>query len=206
VLGRDGGLPVSGASPRRADYDAAVTKPRRLAARPLLPMLAATIAAILAVGCAGPAATSSPTSRPSASRPAASSPPELTPVPGSGASPSARPAASRPPTTDVAGFGPILDGLPPSFPKLPGQQPAETGEGPSSGSFVVNGDVASASASIRSALQAKGWTVDTGAPLEDGTVVLEATGPAGCKAEIRFTPVNGSVMLSVLYGATCPYP
>jgi hypothetical protein len=183
-----------------------VTKPRRVAARRALPVLAVTIAALLAVGCAGPSATLGPTSRPSTSRPAASSPPELTPVPGGEASPSARPAGSRPPTTDVAGFGRILDSLPPSFPKLAGQEPAETGEGPTSGAFAANVDVPSASASIRSALVAKGWTVDTGSPLEDGTVVLEASGPAGCKAEIRFTPRTGSVIMSVLYGATCPYP
>ena len=52
----------------------------------------------------------------------------------------------------------------------------------------------------------KGWTVDAGSPLEDGTVVLEATGaPAGCKAEIRFTPVSGSLIMEVLFGASCPF-
>jgi hypothetical protein len=186
-------------------YDAVVTKPRRLAA-PLLPTLAAAVA-LLAVGCAGPS-TLSPTAIPSEARSAgtAASQPEPTAVSGGSAGASPRPAASRPPTTDVAGFGRILDSLPPSFPRLPGQEPAETGEGPTSGSFAANVDVPSASASIRSALVAKGWTVDTGSPLEDGTVVLEASGPAGCKAEIRFTPRSGSVIMSVLYGATCPYP
>jgi hypothetical protein len=55
-------------------------------------------------------------------------------------------------------------------------------------------------------LTASGWTVDAGSPLEDGTVVLEAARPNACKAEIRFTPRGGSVIMSVLYGASCPYP
>ena len=180
-----------------------MTKPRRLAAPSLLLILA--VATVLVIGCGGSPATLV-TSRPSASRPAvASSRPALTPVPG-GAGASTRPAASRPPTSDVAGFGRILDSLPPSFPKLAGQEPAETGEGPSSGSFTANVDVASAGASILAALRAKGWTVVAGSPLEDGSVVLEAIGTDGCKAEIRLTPRSGSVIMSVLYGATCPYP
>jgi hypothetical protein len=106
----------------------------------------------------------------------------------------------------VTGFGRILDALPPSFPKLPGQEPADTGAGPASGSVVANLDVAAASGAIRTALTAAGWTVDAGSPLEDGSVVLEASGANACKAEIRFTPRTGSVIMTVLYGATCPYP
>jgi len=206
VLGRDGGLPVS-ARIAPAVYDGPVTKPRRLAADPLVPILALALA-IAAIGCAGPAATpSAATPQPTrATAPAPTSQPSLTPVPGGQPTPAVGGSIGPPGTTNVTGFGRILDALPPSFPKLPGQEPAETGAGPTSGSVVANLDVASASATIETALRTQGWTVDAGSPLEDGSVVLEASGPNACKAEIRFTPQTGSVIMTVLYGATCPYP
>jgi hypothetical protein len=106
----------------------------------------------------------------------------------------------------VAGFGVIFDALPAAFPKLAGQEPAETGDGATSGSFAVNLSPADASAAIEAALTAQGWSVDVGSPLEDGSVVLEAThAPAGCKTEVRFTPLSGTVIMSVLYGASCPF-
>jgi hypothetical protein len=207
VLGRDGGLPVS-ARIAPAVYDGPVTTLRRLAADPLVPILVLTLA-VVAIGCAGPAATPSvATARPvpSPSAVASTSAPSLTPVPGGGATPVGGASIGPPGTTNVTGFGRILDALPPSFPKLPGQEAADTGAGPTSGSVVANLDVAAASATIQTALQASGWTVDAGSPVEDGSVVLEASGPNACKAEIRFTPQTGSVIMTVLYGATCPYP
>ena len=191
-----------------AQYDGRVTKLRRLAADPLVSILVLTLA-VVAIGCAGPVATPSvasagPIRSPSPAPP--TSGPSLTPVPGRGSAPVVGASIGPPGTTDVTGFGKILDALPPSFPKLPGQQPADTGAGPASGSVVANLDVAAASATIQNGLQATGWTVDAGSPLEDGSVVLEASGPNACKAEIRFTPQTGSVIMTVLYGATCPYP
>jgi hypothetical protein len=121
--------------------------------------------------------------------------------------PSGRPAGTsvHPPSTTSTDFGQIFDSLPASFPKLPGQEPAETGEGPTSGSFAVNMDPGAASRAMQTALIAAGWTADVGSPLEDGTVVLEAARSSGCKAEIRFTPRSGTVIMSVLYGAACPF-
>jgi hypothetical protein len=115
-------------------------------------------------------------------------------------------ATIAPPTTTDTEFGKIYDALPPSFPKLLGQEPAETGSGPTSGSFVANMSVADARKIIEVSLIAQGWTVQVGSPLEDGTVVLEAEeGTVGCKTEVRFTPASGTVMMSVLYGAACPF-
>jgi len=211
VLGRDDGPVVSGSrSPtlRPSDdisahgYDDRVTAPRPRAAVPLLPILAIGLT-LLAAAC-GAAATGS--SRPSAgarsSNDAAS--PALTPVPGA-PSPALGPTVGPPKTTDTE-FGKIFDALPPSFPTLPGQEPADTTAGPTSGSFVANTTVAAASAAIRAALVGQGWSVDVGSPLEDGSVVLEASGQkAGCKTEVRFTPLSGTVIMSVLYGASCPF-
>ncbi|HEX2756635.1 MAG TPA: hypothetical protein VHM48_14295 [Candidatus Limnocylindrales bacterium] len=177
-----------------------MTALRRWAADPLVPILAITLA-LLAVGC-GPSAST--TLKPSAS-PRASASPHLTAVPGGPASPVAG-ASVGPPTTTETEFGTIWDALPPSFPRLPGQEPADTGAGPTSGSFALNMTAAAASQAIAAALKALGWTVDVGSPLEDGSVVLDAThAPAGCKTEVRFTPLSGTVIMSVLYGASCPF-
>jgi len=92
-----------------------------------------------------------------------------------------------------------------SFPTLAGQEPADTGAGATSGSFAVNMSAEAASRDLAAKLTNLGWTADVATPLEDGTVVLEATGPTpGCKAEVRFTPSTGTIIMSVLYGASCP--
>jgi hypothetical protein len=114
-------------------------------------------------------------------------------------------ASIGPPTTTDTDFGRIWDALPPSFPSLPGAIPT-TATGPVSGSFAVGMDVATASQTIAAALQGQGWTVDVGSPLEDGTVVVDAGGAReGCAAQVRFTPLSGTVSMSVLYGADCPF-
>ena len=177
-----------------------VTALPRRAGTALPPILATALGiALVAAGCGS---TAPATTRPSASAPLGS--PRLTPVPGGNASPVA-PSVQLPTTTDTE-FGTIFDALPPSFPKLPGQAPAETGAGATSGSFAVNLSAAEASASLASALAEAGWGIDVGSPLEDGSVVLHATrAPAGCKLEARFTPLSGTVIMSVLYGASCPF-
>jgi hypothetical protein len=169
---------------------------RRSAAESLVPILAVTLA-ILVAGCGSTTTTPNPAGSPARSAPV------LTPVPGG--SPVVR-ASVAPPTTTETEFGRIFDWLPPSFPTLPGQEPAATSAGPTSGSFAVNLSVADARKIIEVSLVSVGWRVAVGSPLEDGTVVLEAShAPAGCKTEVRFTPLSGSVIMSVLYGASCPF-
>ena len=178
-----------------------MTALRRRAADPLVPILVVALA-VLAVAC-GTGATISP--RPSAAASVAPPSPAVTAVPGGPASPVVG-ASVGPPTTTDTEFGKIYDLLPSTFPRLPGQQPAETGAGPTSGSFAVNTTAAAASKAIQAALTAQGWTVDVGSPLEDGSIVLEAAhAPPGCKTEVRFTPLSGTVVMSVLYGASCPF-
>ena len=171
---------------------------RRSAAESLVSILAISVA-ILMAGCGSTTTTPKPAGSPGRSAPV------LTPVPGGGASPAA-PASVAPPTTTDTEFGTIFDSLPPSFPTLPGQEPAATGASPTSGSFAANLSVADARKIIEVSLVSLGWRVTVGSPLEDGTVVLEAShAPAGCKTEVRFTPLSGSVVMSVLYGASCPF-
>ncbi|MBA2381192.1 MAG: hypothetical protein H0V73_03695 [Chloroflexi bacterium] len=174
---------------------------RRRAAGPLVSFLAIGLA-VLTAGC-GSGAQASP--RPSSSA-LAPSPlvPSITAVPG-GPSPVVG-VSVGPPTTNVTGFGPIFDSLPASFPKLPGQEPATTGAGATSGSFAVNMTADDAALAMAAALTNQGWTADVSSALEDGTVVLDATAALpGCKAEVRFTPLSGTIIMSVLYGASCPF-
>jgi len=191
VLGHDDGPVVS------SRYDGFVIARRRRAMGPVMPILA-SILTILLVAC-GTTAIASPSARPIAS--ARSSPTTVT-----GAASPVPAATIRLPTTTNTEFGTIFDALPPSFPKLPGEEPVETGAGPTSGSFATNLSVTDARKIIEVSLIAQGWTVAVGSPLEDGTVVLEATGakPA-CKTEVRFSPTSGTVTMSVLYGASCPF-
>ena len=170
--------------------------PRRSAAGFVVPIVTIALA-VFAAGCGPTPNTQAPARSPGSSI-------GLTPVPGGPASPVVG-ATIGPPTTTETEFGTIFDALPPSFPKLLGQEPAETGAGPTSGSFAANMSVADARKIIEVSLVAQGWTVAVGSPLEDGSVVLEAKGTAGCKAEVRFTPRSGTVMMSVLYGAACPF-
>ena len=156
------------------------------------------LASILLVAC-GTTATVSQSARPIAT--ARSNPTTV-----AGAASPAAAATIKLPTTTNTEFGKIFDALPPSFPKLPGERPADTGAGPTSGSFAANMSVTDARKIIEVSLIAQGWTVAVGSPLEDGTVVLEATGakPA-CKTEVRLTPASVTVTMSVLYGASCPF-
>ena len=200
MLGHGGGPLVFGAgrwrcaTSGRRGYDDRVTALRRRAAHPL-PMLAIAVAVAAAACGSGPGGSTPAGPIGSGSGPTA--------VPGR---PASQPAASvRPPTTTETEFGTIYDSLPPSFPKLPGQEPAPTGAGPTSGSFAANMSVTDARKLIEVSLIAQGWRVAVGSPLEDGSVVLEATGAGGCKTEVRFAPLSGTVIMSVLYGASCPF-
>ncbi|HET7031398.1 MAG TPA: hypothetical protein VFI34_12870 [Candidatus Limnocylindrales bacterium] len=130
--------------------------------------------------------------------------PRLTPVPGA---PSPISAAGLPSQTTTA-FGPVWDALPSSWPGLPGQSASEIGSD-ASATLVVKGKPLALAGELRTALRARGWMVDVGSPLEDGSVVLDATrDPAGCLAEARFQPnqpgSNDGTLL-VYYGASCPF-
>jgi hypothetical protein len=170
--------------------------------------VAASLILILGLAVLGWGCSPSIAPRPSASaavpsEAAPSASPILTPVPG--ASGGSLPPPVSVPSTTMTEFGEIWDALPPSFPTLPGAIPTAV-QGPTSAAFALGTDAETASRTVAAGLQAQGWTVDVGSPLEDGTVVLDATGPAtGCKAEVRFTPLSGTVTMSVLYGAECPF-
>jgi hypothetical protein len=164
------------------------------AARATAVVLITTIAIVSACGSPNPTA---PT--PSASQVAN---PSLAPVAG-GPSTAATSAGSIGQTNTES--GPIWDGLPPSFPRLPGATATDL-PGAISGAFAIPGEPGPAAEALRSALVGQGLRAEVGTPLEDGTIVVDAgDATAACRIEARLTPRSDTVVMSVRYGASCPY-
>jgi hypothetical protein len=60
---------------------------------------------------------------------------------------------------------------------------------------------------MQGALEAAGFrTEGVSGPLEDGSVVIDSTGPvAGCRVQTTIVRRGGVTMMTVLYGASCPF-
>ena len=149
------------------------------------PRLLATAAglALVAAACGGSATPAPPDPGPT--------PPAPTDVPGS----TTRTPAHSPGTFATA-WGTAWDALPPGFPVPAGAKQADPGDpadGPVSGAFVVDG--------------AAGYSTEaTSGPLEDGSLVIDSVGPdPACRAQTRVRPLGGTTMITVLYGAACPW-
>lgn len=182
-----------------ASRPAGATIVRHPTGTPVLGTVAALLATIL-VACG--TGTSGPTSTPQASSPALQTP---TPVPG-GASPS--PIASLPPQADT-GWGRIWEGLPTGFPHFAGAEPTEVGgTEPTSATLDIPssaGSVSAITSFYRSGLEAAGYSVSVDGPLENGATTISATGPAGCATQVTVAPLGGSITVTILYGAACPF-
>lgn len=129
------------------------------------------------------------------------------------------PPATAPPdeaTPDTAGavvvespWGPIWDDVPPEFLLFAGAQPVEIAE---TVSVALDHPVQAASPSdITSGyvtdLDVGGWQTVVNGPLEDGSLVVDAVRDGTeCRAQVRATPLGGTVRITVLYGAACPKP
>ena len=161
------------------------------------------VLALAAAGC-GPLNSTSSGSGSLPPGPTASATPDLTPVL---TDPGATPGPTLPGHTDTA-WGRIWDALPITFPTWPGARPTETGEGPASAILDAGAAEPAAVASFyESALGAAGFsTVSMSGPREDGSREIEATaGEAGCHARITVTPLGGTTIITILFGADCPF-
>jgi hypothetical protein len=59
---------------------------------------------------------------------------------------------------------------------------------------------------MKAALDAAGYRTDQSGPLEDGTFVLDSTGTSsGCRVQTTLTPLSGTTLMTVMYGAGCPF-
>jgi len=162
-------------------------------------------AAVLLALASGCSSVDKP-SRPPTQSPGASptlGPGEPTPVP---TDPDATPAATIPTQTDTD-WGRIWDGLPTTFPAYPGARPTETGEGPASAILDAGAvEPAEVAAFYESALEVEGLgVVSSSGPREDGSWEVEAVGDAGCGIRVTVTPLGGSTVVTILYGAACRF-
>jgi hypothetical protein len=163
------------------------------------PRLLATAAglALIAAACGGSATPAPPDPGPT--------PPAPTDVPGST---SRTPAPS--PGTFATGWGPAWDALPPGFPVPAGAMQADPGDpadGPVSGAFIVDGAPDDVAGQMQRQLGAAGYSTEAlSGPLEDGSLVVDSVGPdPACRVQTRVRPLGGTTMITVLYGAACPW-
>ncbi|HET7830000.1 MAG TPA: hypothetical protein VFL03_10590 [Candidatus Limnocylindrales bacterium] len=174
--------------------------------------LAAAIVASVA-GCGGTsasasaapsiAAVSSPTPASAATSVAPLTPaPSPTAVPGGQSNPPG-PGTSRMPTTQTE-WGEIVDGLPDWFPFYPDAGVAEVPDEVVSGSFEVPVDVESLVGWYTERLTERGYAVDTGDPLEDGSRVMDVSSDIPeCRFQLTARPADGSTIMSVLVASAC---
>jgi hypothetical protein len=158
-----------------------------------------TVLAIAVIAACGSSAPASTTASGNASTPPSSE---------ASAAPSAVSSAATGAGQTNTEWGRIWDTLPDSFPDIPGARPTdEAAADPASARFVIAGDVARlvATALVTQLASAGFPTAGLGSPLEDGSYVLDATGPTpGCKVQVTVTPKGGETFVTILYGAACP--
>ena len=192
----------------------------RHAARPT--RITAALALGLALGlaaCGGSGATPRPSPSASAIVAPATLAPSDTPPPSGGPTPPAptkvpggndhTPAPSPGLLPDEA-WGAAWDALPPGFPVPANATPADPGDpadGPVSGAFVADGSPDDVVNAMQKALAAAGYSTEAlSGPSEDGSLVLDSIGtdPA-CRVQTTVRPLGGTTMITVLYGAACPW-
>jgi hypothetical protein len=180
-------------------------RPVARARRPIPTLLA--IVALIAAGCTTTSTSPSGTApaQPTATAVASGS---GTPVPIENATP----GATQPGQTDTD-WERIWDDVPSGFPVYPGAHPTETGGGPASA--VLDAGAAGPAAVVnwyQTALAAANYkAVSSDGPREDGSFELILSGPlvvvsgGTCDIRITATPLGGSTIITVMYGAGCPF-
>jgi len=194
----------------RTTTEVAMTTPADRRANPALALAGMALGALLVAACAASPTPSAATQPSGTTQPSVTPGPSLTPGPSNEVSqpPATSAAPSQP--GPVAGqtdtdWGRIWDTLPPSFPRFPGAKPSEP-TGPASATVVIPSDVQTATSWMKAALDAGDWATTIGGPLEDGGMALDSVGPAdGCQVSTRIAKVGGVTIMTILYGASCPF-
>jgi hypothetical protein len=161
---------------------------------------AALLAAILVAAACGTSGPTSSTAATPATSPSLAA--ELTPVPGGPTSAPVEPSGT--PTQTDTDWGRIWDAVPDSFPRPGTSIPADVG-GPVSAAFSVGSGPEEAVMTMQAGLDGAGYSTDRAGHLEDGSIVLDSTGVAGCQVQTKLTPLSGTTLMTVMFGASCPF-
>jgi hypothetical protein len=158
------------------------------------PPHATTVAVFVAIALAG--CVTGPTAAPTATRAATAPPMESTPATGNA-------------VVVQSPWGPIWDAVPDEFLLFAGAEAVEINEAVSAA--LDHPAQAASPAEVASAyvtdLTTGGWRAVMNAPIEDGSIVVDAVRDGtSCRAQVRATPLGGIVRITVLYGADCPKP
>jgi hypothetical protein len=96
--------------------------------------------------------------------------------------------------------------VPASFPRVEASTPADSITGPVSAAFVVDAQAADVTGTMNRLLDSAGYSTDQSGPLEDGSFVLDSTGAsAGCRVQTTLAPQAGATLMTILFGAGCPF-
>ncbi len=173
--------------------------------RRLAPCIA--LLTVVAMACTGAGPTTSPeTAAPIA--PSAAPTEEPTPEPTK--APAGDLPTPVPPGTFETAWGEAWNALPPGYPVPADAQPAEPGDpadGPVSGAFVVQRAPERVVEDVQTGLAVAGYSTEAlSGPSENGALVVDSVGfdPA-CRVQTTVRPLGGLTMITVLFGAACPW-
>ena len=156
------------------------------------------IALVFALAACGGPASSGADQSPTASPPAV--------TPDDQATPSLDP--NLPGQSEVEGWGPIWDELAPSYPVFDGAVPTEPEAGPVSAAYTVP-NVTAAPRDIAQfyldALDEAGYGTGMDGPLEDGSFTVWSASGYGCDSLVTILPRGEESLITVLFGAGCPF-
>lgn len=174
------------------------TRLRRL----LVPILVLAVAA-----CGGAVSSSTPTPTPAPTvQPSTAPSIEPTLAPTDGATVGATDPA-EPSQTDTE-WGRIWDAVPADFPRHPGATPAEdVSPDPVSAAYALpDGDPAEVAEWMQTSLEMATYSTEgLSGPFEDGGYVLDSVGDGDCRIETKVTPMGTLIVVTVRYGAACPF-
>jgi hypothetical protein len=174
-------------------------RPRR--SQFVVPLLALALAAC---GGAGVSADPDPTPTAAATDPAPT--PDVTIEPTAAQTDDAT-DPGEPSQTDTD-WGRIWDAVPADFPRYPGGTIAEdvSPEPVSAAYAFAEGDPAQIAEWMQTSLEMATYSTEgLSGPLEDGGYVLDSVGDGGCRIQTKVTPMGTMIIVTVRYGAACPF-
>lgn len=105
-------------------------------------------------------------------------------------------------------WGPIWDAVPATFPVPLDARPTEPESGPVSAAYLVPDDGGGPRALAEfyaTGLEERGLPGAVDGPLEDGSVTAWGSNGYGCDALVTVLPRGDDNLVTVLYGAGCPF-